>query len=115
MFLGSRPASGNRIGTATCPYNALRADVAHGKGRFTLPRIGDNTSKWMRTIAFVDPEAFPVPNPVRSPGSRLLIRNSSTFSPPSGSNRKPLCQPVQAQVRYADQGGVTCTRQLPDP
>jgi len=28
MFLGSRPASGNRIGTATWPYNAQTIELA---------------------------------------------------------------------------------------
>jgi hypothetical protein len=58
------PSSGIPTSPGSWPYNALCADVAHRKrGSVTLPRIADNTSKWifrreMRPIAVVEPGAF---------------------------------------------------------
>ena len=47
MFLGTRPASGNRIGTATWPYNAHTAEVIGLRSR-TRIRVRDFVPTWKK-------------------------------------------------------------------
>src|ERR1019366_1413608 len=47
MFLGSRPASGTRIGTATWPYNADPVLLKNPAKSWPQGRNADYTSKWL--------------------------------------------------------------------
>jgi hypothetical protein len=47
MFLGSRPASGNRIGTPTWPYNAQPVLLKSATRSRPQGRNADYTSKWI--------------------------------------------------------------------
>jgi hypothetical protein len=60
MFLGSRPASGTRIGTATWPYNAHSAELE------CLTPAKSCSGKCGVPDATVRAEGFPVTSPYRS-------------------------------------------------
>jgi hypothetical protein len=47
MFLGSRPASGNRIGTATWTENAQPFLVTYGVSSALSRRFADYSLKWI--------------------------------------------------------------------
>jgi hypothetical protein len=47
MFLGTRPASGTRIGTATWPYNAQPVLLKNSTRSRPQGRNADNPSNWI--------------------------------------------------------------------
>jgi hypothetical protein len=65
MFLGTRPASGTRIGTAAWPYNALPFLVTYGVLSALSRRFADFSLMWI---------AAPWGVPVKIPTTRLLAR-----------------------------------------
>jgi hypothetical protein len=92
MFLGSRPASGNRIGTATWPYNAQPVLLKNSTGSRPQGRNADYTTEWIpgpmgvyKEQSGVITSGLPVSRP-RSYSSGLLS---------AGGERVAVTQPLR--------------------